>query len=76
MPTVGNEVILHGSTSIYSKMVSTYSRAGVNKQTEAGHVAPVGTTPDLAAILEGQAKMQQELADLKKLSVDEMKALR
>jgi len=32
-------------------------------------------TPDLVAILEGQAKMQQELADLKKRSVDEMEAL-
>jgi len=57
-------------------MVSTHSRAGVNKQTEAGPVAPVGTTPDLATILEGQAKMQQELDDLKKCSADEMEALR
>ena len=54
---------------------STRSRAGVNKQTEAGPVAPASTTTDLAAILEGQAKMQQELADLKKRSVDEMEAL-
>jgi len=46
-------------------MVSTCSRAGVNKQAEAGPVAPITTTSDLVAILEGQAKMQQELADLK-----------
>ena len=57
-------------------MVSTRSRAGVNKQTKAGLVAPAGTTPDLVAILEGQAKMQQELIDMKKRSVDEMEALR
>jgi len=30
----------------------------------------------LAAILDGQAKMQQELADLKKRNADEMEALR
>jgi len=57
-------------------MVSTRNRAGVTKQTEAGPVAPAGSTSDLAAILEGQAKMQQELADLKKRSADEMEALR
>jgi len=73
---VGHKVILYGSTRILLKMVSTRSRARVNKQTEAGSVAPTGTTPDLAAILEGQAKIQQELADLKKRSVDEMEALR
>jgi len=43
-------------------MVSTRNRAGVNKQTEAGLVAPANTTPDLATILEGQAKMQPKLA--------------
>jgi len=57
-------------------MVSTRSRVRVTKQTEAGPAAPAGTTPDLTAILEGQAKMQQELADLKKHSADEMEALR
>jgi len=73
---VGHEVILYGSTHTLSKMVSTRNRAGVTKQTEAGPVAPAGSTSDLAAILEGQAKMQQELADLKKRSADEMEALR
>jgi len=57
-------------------MVSTRSRARVTKQTEAGPVPPAGTTSNLAAILEGQAKMQQELADLKKRSDDEIEALR
>jgi len=33
-------------------------------------------TPDLVFILKGQTKMQQELADLKKRSADEMEALR
>jgi len=47
-------------------MVSTRSRAGVNKQVEAGPSRPANITLDLAAILDGQAKMQQELADLKK----------
>jgi len=32
--------------------------------------------PDLTAILEGQAEMQQELANLKKRSADEMEPLR
>jgi len=57
-------------------MVSTRSRAGVNKQAEAGPVAPATTTPDLATILDDQAKMQQELADLRNRSADEMEALR
>jgi len=57
-------------------MVSTCSRAGVNKQADAGPSGPANITPDLAAILNGQAKMQAELADLKKRSVDEMEALR
>jgi len=57
-------------------MVSTRSRAGVNKQVEAGPSGPANITPDLAAILDGQAKMQKELADLKKRSADEMEALR
>ena len=57
-------------------MVSTRSRAGVNKQADAGPSGPANITPDLAAILDDQAKLQQELADLKKRSVDEMEALR
>jgi len=57
-------------------MVSTRSRAGVNKKADVGPSGPAGITPDLAAILNGQAKMQQELADLKKHSADEMEALR
>ncbi|XP_027941019.1 uncharacterized protein LOC114194807 [Vigna unguiculata] len=57
-------------------MVSTHSRAGVNKQVEAGPSCPANITSDLVTILDGQAKMQQELADLKKHSADEMEALR
>jgi len=57
-------------------MVSTRSRAGANKQADAGPSGPANITPDLATILDGQAKMQQELADLKKRSADEMEALR
>ena len=48
----------------------------MNKQVDAGPSGPANITPDLAAILDGQAKMQQELADLKKRSADEMEALR
>jgi len=57
-------------------MVSTRSKARVNKQADVGPSRPAGITPDLAALLDGQAKMQQELTDLKKRSVDEMEALR
>ena len=56
-------------------MVSTRSRAGVNKQADAGPSRPTNITPDLATILDGQVKMQQELANLKKCSTDEMEAL-
>ena len=73
-PTVGHEITLYYPFS--PKMVSTCSRAGVNKQADAGPSGPANITPDLAAILNGQAKMQAELADLKKRSVDEMEALR
>jgi len=58
------------------KMVFTRSRAGANKQEDAGPSGPPSITPDLAAILDGQARMQQELADLKKRSAEEMEALR
>jgi len=57
-------------------MVSTRSRAGIVKHPEADPTMPTSNTPDLAAILEGQAKMQQELVDLKKRNADEMEALR
>ena len=57
-------------------MVSTRSRAGVNKQVGVGPLGAANITPDLAAILDGQAKMQQELTDLKKRNADEMEALR
>ena len=57
-------------------MVSTRSRAGVNKQADVGPSVPANITLDLAAILDGQAKIQQELADLKKRNVDEMESLR
>jgi len=43
---------------------------------DAGPSGPSGIAPDLAAILDGQVKMQQELADLKKRSVEEMEALK
>ena len=46
------------------------------KHPEAGPTTPANVTPDLATILEGQAKMQQELTDMKKRNVDEMEALR
>jgi len=71
---VGHEIVLHHSLS--PKMVSTRSRAGVNNQVEAGPSGPANITLDLAAILDDQAKMQQELADLKKRSAEEMEALR
>ena len=57
-------------------MVCTRNRAGVNKKADAAPSGPAGITPDLAAILDGQAKMQQELADLKKRSAEEMEALK
>jgi len=66
----------HLSTRFSPKMVSTRSKAGVNKQADAGPSGPPGITPDLTAILDGQVKMQQEMADLKKRSADEMEALR
>jgi len=57
-------------------MVSTRSKAGVNKQADAGPSGPAGITPNLVAILDGQAKVQQELANLKKRNANEMEALR
>jgi len=57
-------------------MVSTRSKAGVSKQVDAGPSGPSGVTPDLAAILDGQMKMQQEIADLKKRNAEEMEALK
>ena len=74
-PTVGHETNTF-STRFSLKMVSTRSKAGVNKQADAGPFGPPGITLDLAAILDGQAKMQQELVDLKKRSADEMETLR
>jgi len=70
---VGHEIVLYYPLS--PKMVSTRNRARINKQVEAGPSRPTNITPDLAAILDGQAKMQQELADLKKRNADEMEAL-
>jgi len=64
------------STRFSLKMVSTRSKAGVNKQTDVSPSGPASITPDLAAILDDQAKMQQELADLKKCNANEMEALR
>jgi len=76
VPTVGHEVTPYKSTRTLSTMISTCSRAGVTKQPKAGPTAPASLTPDLVAILEGQAKMQQELVDMRKRSADEMEALR
>ena len=59
------------STRFSLKMVPTRSKAGANKQADAGPSGPPGITPDFAAILDGQAKMQEELADLKKRSAEE-----
>ena len=73
-PTVGHEIVRYHPLS--PKMVSTRNRAGVNKQVEASPSGPANITSDLVAILDGQAKMQQELADFKKRSADEMEALR
>jgi len=70
---VGHEIVLYHP--LPPKMVSTRSRVGVNKQVEVGPSRPLNITSGLAAILDGQAKMQQELADLKKRSADEMEAL-
>jgi len=64
------------STRFSPKMVSTRSRAGVNKQADAGPSGPAGITLDLAAILNAHAKMKQELADLKKRSASISSALR
>jgi len=75
-PTVGHEVTPYRSTRTLLTMVSTRNRAGVTKQPKTSPVAPASLTPDLAAILEGQAKMQLELADLRKRSADEMEALK
>jgi len=72
-PTVGYEITLYYPFS--PKMVSTRSIARVNKQVDAGPSGTANITPDLATILDGQAKMQQELANLKKRSVNEMEAL-
>ena len=74
-PTVGHETNTF-SIRFSLKMVSTHSRAGVNKQANTGPSGPSSITPDLAAILDGQAKVQQELPDLKKRSADEIEALR
>jgi len=71
---MGQEIVRYHPLSL--KMVFTRIRAGVNKQVEAGPSGPANITPDLYAILDGQAKMQQELADLKKRNADEMEALR
>jgi len=57
-------------------MVSTRSKAEVNKQAVAGPSGPACITPDLAALLNSQVKMQQELTNLKKRNVDEMEVLR
>jgi len=73
---MGHEVTPYISTCTLSMMVSTRSRARLTKQSEPGPTAPATLTPDLAAILEGQDKMLEELAGLRKRSADEMEALR
>ena len=56
-PIVGKKVTPYLAICILSTIVSTRSKGGVTKQPEAGPTAPANITPDLAAILEGQAKM-------------------
>ena len=75
-PTVGHKAIPYQTIRTLSRMISTRNRAGTVKHLEAGPTMLANITPDLAAILEGQAKMQQELTDLKKHSDDEIEALR
>ena len=57
-------------------MVSTCSKVGVSKEPETRLQEVVINQLDLATILEGQAKMQQEFANFKKRNIDEMEALR
>ena len=74
-PTVGPETNTL-STRFSLKMVSTRSKAGASKQVDAGPSGPSRVTPNLAAILDGQMKMQQELANLKKRNAEEIEALK
>jgi len=46
------------------------------KDLEVTPTMPASNTMNVTAILEGQAKRQQKLADLKKRSADKMEALR
>jgi len=69
-PTVGHELILYQAMQTLSRMVSTRSRAGIVKHREAGPTMPASNTPNLVAIFKGQAKLQQELVDLKKRGAD------
>jgi len=64
------------STRFSPKMVSTRSKAGASKQVDTGPSGPPGITPDLAALLDGQMKMQQEIANLKKRKAEEIEVLK
>jgi len=57
-------------------MVLTGNKVGVSKDVEARYKDVVINQVDLVAILEGQAKMQQEFAEFKKRNADGMKAMR
>jgi len=76
VPTVGYKLISYQQIWTLSRTISTCNKAGILKDREAGPTMLVGNTLNLAAILKGQAKMQQKLLNLKKHSVDEMEALR
>ena len=67
-PTVGTNNTLPIQESL--KMVSTRNKAGVSKEAKARSKDVFINQVDLAAILEGQAKMQQEFADFKKRSAN------
>ena len=75
-PTVGHDLIPYQAIRTLLRMVSTCNRAGIVKDTKASPTMPATSVLNLAAILEGQAKMQLELADLKNRGVNKMEALR
>lgn len=57
-------------------MVLNCNKVGILKEVETRSKDAVINQVDLVAILEGQAKMQQEFTEFKKCSADEMKAMR
>jgi len=57
-PIVGHKLIPYQAIRTLSRMVSTYSKVGIVKNQETCPTMPASNTSNLAAILEGQAKMQ------------------